>query len=213
MSVASGPTDLLAGVAWLAARLLSAGITAGAPLVLVGLAALTVSGRARRALGAGGCALVGALAAVALRVPLAAHLGVSALVAAAVLGVAGAVAGFALPALFPFAAAALPCAWLGGQVPLAGRAAFGAAAGALLGGLLGLAFARLVAAAVAALAGGLLLALGLLAAFGETPLARELAVRPAAVVGFALVVGIAGAVLQFSRSPEAPAARSPESPT
>jgi hypothetical protein len=124
-----------------------------------------------------------------------------------------AVAGFALPAVFPFAAAALPCAWLGGQVPLAGRAAFGAAAGALLGGLLGLAFARLVASAVAALAGGLLLALGLLAVFGETPLARELAVRPAAVVGFALVVGIAGAVLQLSRSPEAPAARSPESPT
>ncbi|MFL5366603.1 MAG: hypothetical protein ACJ781_14115, partial [Myxococcales bacterium] len=89
------------------------------------------------------------------------------------------------------------------------------AAGALAAGLVGLLLARVVSAAAAGLGGAFALGLGLLACFAETPLARELAGRPAALVGFALVLGIAGAALQLSAaamSRGGRAARSPESP-
>lgn len=217
MTVAAGGTvaELFAALADLAERVLAAGLPLGLPLVAAGLAALTVGTRRRRALAVGGLAAVGALAAVALRGLLAAHLGLSLVPAAAGLALAGAVLGGVMPGAFPFAAAALPGAVAGAQLPLAGRAAMGAAAGALVAGLLGLALARIVAAVAASLGGALLLALGLLGCFRATPLALELAGRPAAVAGFALVVGIAGAALQLSwppTSPEGRGARSPESP-
>jgi hypothetical protein len=117
-----------------------------------------------------------------------------------------------VPIAFPFAAAALPGALLGALVPLAGRATLGAAAGALVAGVVGATLARLVAAAFASACGGVLLGLGLLAAFGRTPLAGELADRPAALAGFAVVLAIAGATFQLARTPEAPADRSPVSP-
>ena len=208
--------EVLAAVGTLAARARDAGLGAGIPLCLVGAVALTVAARRRRPLAVVGLAGVGALAALLLRGPLAFHLGLSAGPAAAALAAAGAIAGALFPEAFPFAAAALVGAVAGTSIPLGGRTALGGAAAARVAGLLGLALARYVAATAASLAGGLLLGLGLVASFARLPLARELAGRPAAILGFALVAGIAGAAFQLSAggaSPrEGPAARSPGSP-
>jgi hypothetical protein len=214
--VAASIAGLFEGVAALAATLVPLGPAAGVPLAVMGALGLTVATRWRRPLAIAGGAAIGALAALALRGLAAAHLGLSAGATALLLGGAGAAAGAALPGAFPFAAAALPGALLGAQVPLAGRSALGAAAGGLVLGLLGLAFGRLVAAAFASACGALLLALGVVASFGRTEAARELAGRPAALVGAALVLAIAGVARQATgagtTTPVAPAARSPGSP-
>jgi hypothetical protein len=208
--------ELFEGIAAVAGALVPLGPVAGVPLVAAGLVALTVATRHRRALATCGTAALGALAAVALRGALAAHLGLSVTPAAILLALGGGLAGAAAPAAFPFAAAALPGALLGAQVPLAGRSVLGAAAGGVLSGLVGLAFGRLVAAAFASACGGLLVALGLLASFARAPLARELAGRPAAVAGLALVLAVAGVAFQAAAPPATsrgdPAARSPGSP-
>lgn len=209
---------ILSGVARLAGGALPLGLSLGVPLSLAGFAALVAGTRRGRPLAVVGLAALGALGAVLLRGPLSAHLGLGATAAAGALAAAGAVAGALAPAVLPFCLAAVPGALAGANLPLGGRAAYGAAAGALAAGLVGLLLARVVTAAAAGLGGGLALGLGLLACFDQDPLARELAGRPAVVVGFALVVGIAGAALQLSRapggarSPEAPGARSPGSP-
>lgn len=209
---------ILSGVARLAGGAQALGLAVGAPLSLAGLVALVAGTRRRRPLAAVGLAGCGALAAVLLRGPLSAHLGLGEVAAAGALGAAGLVGGAMAPASLPFFLAAVPGALAGANLPLGGRAAYGAAAGALAAGLIGLLLARVVTATAAGLGGGLALALGLLACFDQAPLARELAGRPAVVVGFALVVGIAGAALQLSqapggaRSPEDPGARSPGSP-
>jgi hypothetical protein len=204
--------DLLAGVALLAGRAEALGLGAGAGLAAVGLLALTVGTRQRLVLGVVGGALLGALVAVAAREPLGLHVGASPLTAALALAFAGAVLCGLVPAALAFGVAALPGAVLAAQVPLAGSYALGAAVGGVVAGVLGLVGARSVTAAFAGLAGGLLLALGLLAAGGASPLAHELARRPALIVGFALVTGVAGAALQLARTPEAPGARSQGSP-
>jgi len=212
VSFASRLSDLFAGLGALAAAVLPLGAAAGAALALAGLLALTVATRWRLPFAVAGGAGVGLLAALALRGWLVAHLAVSPLVATLMLAAAGALGCAASPGAFPFAAAALPGALLGAEVPLAGRSVLGAAAGALIAGVAGLALARIVSAAFASLAGGLLLGLGLVAAFGRTPLARELAGRPAVIAGFALVLAIAGAAFQLSTTREESGARSPVSP-
>ncbi len=136
--MAAGPTEILAGLGALAARIQPLGLALGAPLAAAGLAALTIGTRHRRVLAVAGLGAVGALAGAALSDLVAAHLGVSAGPAVVVLAGAGGVAGALVPAAFPFAAAALPGAIAGAQLPLAGRAAFGAAAGALAAGIVGL---------------------------------------------------------------------------
>jgi hypothetical protein len=209
---ASRLEELFGGIRALAGAVLPLGAPAGAALALAGLVALTVATRRRRILAAAGGAAVGALAALALRGWLSDHLAMRSAASVPALAAAGALGCAAIPWAFPFAAAALPGALLGALVPLAGRPELGAGIAAAIAGVLGLTLARLVSAAFASLCGGLLLALGLLAAFGRTPLARELADRPAAVAAFALVFGVAGAVFQLSRSPAAPADRSPVSP-
>jgi hypothetical protein len=212
----AGPAEILEGLGALAARVVPLGRTLGVPLALAGLAALVAGTRHRRVLAVVGLAVAGALCAVALRATLHAHLGLSPVAGAAALAAAGALAGVLVPAAFPFAAAALPGGLAGAALPIGGRAAFGAAAGALAAGLVGLFLSRLVSAAAASLAGGIALGLGLLACFRESPLARDLAGRPAALAGFAVVLGIAGAALQLgrpaARSPGGPGARSPGSP-
>jgi hypothetical protein len=209
--------DVLAAVTALASRATDAGPTAGVPLCVAGALALTVAARRRRPLAVVGLAGLGVISAVLLRGPVSLHLGLSAGPAAVALAACGAIAGALYPPIFPFAAAALVGAVAGWWVPLGGRSALGAAAAALVAGLLGLALARIVTAAAASLAGGFLLALGLLASFAGRPLARELAGRPVAILGFALVAGIAGAAFQLTspRSPnprEGRGARSPGSP-
>jgi hypothetical protein len=216
VSVAPGPSEILAGVGALAARVQPLGLALGAPLATAGLAALSVGTRHRRALATAGLAAVGALASAALREPVAAHLGVSAAPAAVLLAVAGALGGALVPAAFPFGVAALAGALAGAHLPLGGRPELGAAAGGLAIGIVGLLLSRLVSAVAASLGGALVLGLGLLACLKESALARELAGRPAAVVAFAVVVGNAGAALQLSAgtatSRAGPAARSPGSP-
>jgi hypothetical protein len=212
VAFASRLSELLAGLAALAGAVLPLGTAAGSALALTGVVALTVATRWRRPLAVGGGTVVGVLAALALRGWLVEHLAASPLAATLVLAAAGAVGCAAIPAAFPFAAAALPGALLGAEVPLAGRSVLGAAAGALLAGVVGLALARFVSAAFASLVGGVLLGLGLVASFGRTPLARELAGRPAANAGLALVLAIAGAAFQLATTREDSGARSPVSP-
>jgi hypothetical protein len=205
--------EVLAAIAALASRSARAGLTAGIPLVLAGLLALTVATRGRRILALVGVAGLGAAAAALLRGQISVHLGLSFGPAAALLAGVGAAVGALFPAAFSFGAAALLGALLGPLIPLGGRPALGAAAAGLAAGLIGLALARAVAATVASLAGGLLLALGLVASFAARPIARELAGRPAVLLGFALVAGIAGAAFQISSPRAGPGARSRGSPS
>ncbi len=203
LAAAAPPDRLGEGLADLVRLVLLAralGVAGGLALAAAGLAALTVADRLRRPTAALGGALVGALAALSLRGLLAAHLGLSPAVAAAVGAGAGGLAGALLPPLFPAAAGALVGALLGAHLPLAGRAALGAAAGGLVGAALALLGARAVTVGVAVLSGGLALGAGLLALGGAHPLAVELAGRPFALLGFALVAAVAGAAFQLSRA-------------
>jgi hypothetical protein len=208
------PQELFAMFAAVADRAAALGPVAGVPLVVGGTAALTVAARRRVPLAVVGLAGVGALAAVLLRRPIGLHLGLSLGPAAVALATIGAAVGAVVPPAFPFGAAALVGGAAGSLVSLGGHPAFGALAAAIVAGVLGLALARIVAATAASLAGGLLLAVGLVASFPHRPIVRELAGRPAALVGLALVLGIAGAAFQIAgASPRAgPAARSPGSP-
>ena len=106
---------------------------------------LTLAGRFPRGLAVAGGAVLGALAAVAFRAPLATHVGVSLVVAAPVLATVAAAACAFVPLAFPVAVGALPGLLLGLEVPLAGRAAIGGAVGALVAGGVALLFARVVA--------------------------------------------------------------------
>jgi hypothetical protein len=208
------PQELLALLGAVAARAAALGPVAGVPLVVVGTAALTVAARRRVPAAVVGLAGVGALAAVLLRRPIGLHLGLSLGPAAAALAIVGAAVGAVVPPTFPFGAAALVGGAVGSLVSLGGHPALGAAAAAIVAGLLGLALARVVAATAASLAGGLLLAVGLVASLAHRPIVQELVGRPAVIVGFGLVAGIAGAAFQIAgASPRGgPAARSPGSP-
>jgi hypothetical protein len=176
------------------------GVLGGALLVVAGLAALTVAARFRRALAVIGGAGVGALAAVALRDFVAAHLGLSPVMTIALGAAAGGVGCGVYPLAFPIAAAALPGALLGHGVPLAGRALLGAAAGGLIGAAIGAGFARAVAAAFASLLGGAALSVGLVVASGASPSVQALAAHPFALVAVALVAAVAGAAFQLGRA-------------
>jgi hypothetical protein len=195
-----------AGVARAAEALVSAvdaarplGAWAGALVAVVGFASLAVATRFRSPLAVVGGAALGAVAAAALRGRLAANLGLSYVPAAAVATAVGGVACALRPALFPVAAGALPGALLGGTVPLAGSALLGAAAGAALGAVVGAAFARVVGAAFASALGAALATVGLAVALDGYPLAREIAARPFALAGVALVLAVAGAAFQLAR--------------
>ncbi|GAO03498.1 hypothetical protein [Anaeromyxobacter sp. PSR-1] len=199
-AVPGGPVgDALAGLVRVALAARAFGWPLGLALVVVGLAALAASDRLRRPAAAVGGAVVGALAALAARRLLGPQLELSALASAglgaAVLGAACA----AMPPLFPAAAGALAGALAGVHLPIGGRAAVGAGLGALAAALLALAASRAVAVVLCALAGGLALGVGLLAAAGTRPIASELAIRPFALLGFAVVAGVAGAAFQLAR--------------
>lgn len=213
MPFASRLTELLAGLEALAAVVRPLGRVAGIALALTGLVALTVATRRRRPLAVVGGAVLGALAALALREALRAHLGVAPPLAAGIAAAAGAAAGGLVPAAFPFAVLALPGALLGLEVPLAGRSLLGAAAGGLVAGIVGLLLSRGVAATASSVAGGILVGLGLLALAGPARLAQEIAARPFALIAFAAVTGIAGAAFQLATTREGREARSPGSPT
>lgn len=188
------------------------GPVAGGVALLAGVLLLTFAGRFRRPIAAVGGALLGALAAVVLRGPIAAHVGLSLPVSAAVLAAAGAAGAFALPVAFPFAAGALPGALLGQHAPLAGRAIVGAAVGGLLAGLVALLFARPVALGFVSIAGGLLVAVGAVAVSRGSLFAADLAAHPFALLAIALVAGIAGAAYQLERREPAPGAAGPVAP-
>lgn len=173
------------------------GVLGGAVLAILGLSALTVATRFRRALAVLGGAAVGALAALAVQGFLAAHLGLSPVLAVALGAVAGGAGCGLYPIAFPIAAGALPAALLGYGVPLAGRALLGAAAGGLLGAVIGAGFARIVAATFACLLGGAALALGLVVALAGWAPAQQLAGRPLAIAAAAVVLAVAGAAFQL----------------
>lgn len=188
-----------------------AGPLPGATAALAGVLVLALAGRFRRVLAGLGGAAVGALAALALRSSVAAHVGLSPVVSVPLL-TAVAAAGCALfPAAFPFLAGALPGALLGVHAPIAGRAAMGGAVGGLAAGVVALVFARPVGVAVVSLLGGLLLALGLVAIAGRSQLGAELTAHPFALLAVAVVTGIAGAAFQLARG-EAPSRGQLEGP-
>lgn len=186
------------------------GPAAGAALLVVSLAALTVAWRFRRPLAALGGAAVGALAALAAHSAIRVHLGLGPGAAAAIAAVASGLLCLRFPSLFPFAAGALPGAVVGSAVPLGGRAAWGAAAGAVVCGLAGLAAGRVVAAAFASAAGGVLLPVALVALFPGHGISREAAARPLALLALGVIAAVAGAAFQIGR--EAPAPPPPIAP-
>lgn len=178
------------------------GLAAGVLLVAVGLSLLVLAERLRRPTAALGGALVAALAANlvrALLAPFLARLGLSPATGLALAAAVGGVAAGLFPPLFPAGAGALAGALLGVHLPLAGRAALGAGAGAVAGAALGLLAARAVTICLAVAAGGLALGAGLLAIGGAHPLASEVALRPFALLGFALVAAVAGGAYQLAR--------------
>lgn len=204
---ATGAARLAEGVRALSAAvdvLRPLGPWGGVLVLAAGLGALTVGARFRRPLAVWGGALVGAVAAIALERSIEAHLGVGSAVAPWILAALGAAVCGIFPAAFPFAAGALPGALLGSAVPAFGGAALGAALGGGAGGIAGLAATRVVTAGFASLAGGVLVVVGLVAAGGSHPLARELSARPFALAALALVLAISGAAYQVARGPAAP---------
>lgn len=198
-TVAERLHEALGGLGRLAQGVSAAGPLAGAALLAAGIVALTVALRAPRPLAAAGGAIVGALAGLAVKGTLALHFGLAPLTSAVAGAAVVALACGAFPPLFPFAVGALPGALLGVLVPLGGRGVLGAAAGALVAGVVALVFGRPLTAGFAAVTGGLLAGAGLLALLGGSPLARELGGRPFALLGFAVVTGIAGAAFQLAR--------------
>jgi hypothetical protein len=193
--------DAVSALADAAAALRPIGPWGGVLVTAAGIAALTVGARHARVVAAWGGAEAGALAVLALHRPIEAHLGLSPAVAVCVGGAAVGVACGAFPAGFPFAAGALIGAFLGGEIVVD---LIGVVAGALVGGLAGVALGRLITAAFASFTGGVLAALGLATAFAWVSLAREMAARPFALAGMALVLGIAGTAYQAGRPPPPP---------
>jgi hypothetical protein len=177
--LASWPAALLAGLAGLA--LLVAGIRLG------------------RVLAAGGSAVVGYLAGLAL-VPsfslwtLPAE--TPAFAAAAVLGLLA----LASPELYPVLLGLVPGALLGIRAPVAGSAWLGAAAGGLVLAALAVLLRRIVLAATAATAGAALVAVALLALSHMVPALAFLGQRPALLAGFAVLLAVVSATFQVSVS-------------
>ncbi|MGC3997009.1 MAG: hypothetical protein QM767_05590 [Anaeromyxobacter sp.] len=193
--------EALGGLARLALELRRAGPALGIPVALVGLVAAVAGERLGRVTAAAGGALVGALAAQAAGGWLDAQTGLGAgVVALAAAGLLGAACAF-WPMGFPVAAGGLVGALLGIHVPVGGHDWLGAVIAGAVGAGLCLVGARSVGVFLAAFAGGVALAAGLLATFGGGGLGAELAARPFALLGFGLVVGIAGASYQLSRAP------------
>ncbi len=123
-----------------------------------------------------------------------------------------------LPPLFPFAAGALPGAFLGARLGLPGGPLLGAGIGLLLLGGLGLLGARLVAAAVAGLLGGALAGVALLASARHLPQLRILEERPVLLAALVLLLAVAGAAFQVGfawgggRRPRPPRSSAGEQP-
>jgi hypothetical protein len=199
LALATRALDAAAGLGRLAEMLRERGLPVGAAVALLGIVLLTLAGRFPRGLAVAGGAVLGALAAIAFRAPLATHVGVSLVVAAPVLATVVAAACAFVPLAFPVAVGALPGLLLGLEVPLAGRAAIGGAVGALVAGGVALLFARVVAIGSVSALGGVLAATGAVAIGGARPLARELSAHPLAILALALVLSIAGAAYQLAR--------------
>jgi hypothetical protein len=198
-ALAPGVLEVVSALGGAVESLRALGPWVAAPVAVAGLVALTVGTRRARPLAACGGAALGALFALALRAPLQTYLAVSPAAAAAAGAVAVGTACGAFPATFPFALGALPGALLGGGVALGGQPALGAAAGALAGGFVAALAARVVTALFAALAGAIAFGVGAAALAGVHPLARELAARPFALAGLAVVLAVAGAAFQLER--------------
>ena len=202
--LAARAADALAGITQAVGAVRAAGPAAAVALLVLGLGALTVAWRAQRVLAGLGGAAAGALAAWAFRGGLSLHLGVSPVTAALVLAPICGVLSAALPRFFPFAAAALPGAVLGLGAPIAGRPWLGAVAVGLAAGFVAAAFARSAGITFASLAGGLFTALGLIGLAGDRAVVAAVASRPLVTLGFALVLGVAGASFQLSRRAPVP---------
>jgi len=191
-------------VAWLArllreapglgARLEVLPLWALAALLALGAFVLAAGARRRRPVAAVGGAGAGAVAGVGL----AGLLGLSAGLLPAIGAVALAGAALVLPSLFPFAAGALPGAFLGAAAVPEGARWVGALVGSFLFGGLGLLAARIVAAATAGAAGAGIVGAALLGAAGRLPALAPLARWPALLAGLLTVLAIAGAAFQAS---------------
>jgi hypothetical protein len=211
-ALAARSADGLAGLARASAWVRGAGLVVQATLALAGVVALTVVGRAERAMSGLGGALAGALAALALRSGIMLHLGIGPYVAVPVAAVIAGAASAALPRLFPFLAAALPGALVGLELPIGGRPWAGALALGLAAGFVAAAFARGVGVTLVSLAGGLALAVAGAALFAGRPWAAGIAERPLVLCGLALVLGIAGAAYQLPARPRGPGSAVPTQP-
>ncbi len=193
----------------LAARLRELPWLGVAAVGLAGVGALLAGARFRRPLAVAGGAAVGWLAAASVPSWVANNVGVSrqtlSVVALALLAVGGGL----FPALFIFAAGALPGGFVGASFPIDGSAELGAAAGAAVAGVVALFFARWVAAIAGAALGAAMLSAALLAAGDSWPALRVLSDHPSTAAALLAVLTIAGAAFQIRTAwlPPAPGAK------
>jgi hypothetical protein len=192
----SDPTSWLARLLGeapaLGARLGAVPLWALGALLALGLLALVAGARWRRPLALVGGACVGSLGGVGV----AGLLGLSGMLLPAIGAAALGGAALALPPLFPFAALALPGAFLGAGAGLAGGRWLGALIGSFLLGGLGLLGARFVAAATAGLAGAGLVGAAILGAANRLPPLEPLSRRPVLLAGLLTVLAVAGTAFQ-----------------
>jgi hypothetical protein len=189
--------DASAWTSGVAAEVASAPWAVAALLVAVGLDTLGLGARARRPLAAVGTGLLAAGAAAALSGPLVAATGLEARTLGGLAALAGAVAGAAVPPAFPALAGALPGALGAAAISPEGQRLLALGLGAAAGAVFGLLLARLVAAAVASAVGALVVALGIAGAIASLGVGRALVAHPAALLGLAAVLAVAGVAWQL----------------
>jgi hypothetical protein len=166
---------------------------------LAGLALLVAGIRLGRVLAAGGSAVIGYLAGLALAPGFAMWTlpaETPAFAAAAVLGLLA----LASPELYPVLLGLVPGALLGTRVPVAGSAWLGAAAVGLVLAALAVLLRRIVLAATAAAAGAALVAVALLALSHMVPALAFIGQQPTLLAGFAVLVAVVSTTFQVGVS-------------
>jgi hypothetical protein len=197
--------DALAWTSGVAAEAASAHPGVPALLVAVGLVTLALGARARRPLAALGAGLLAAASAGLASGTLEPLTGLEPRTLGGLAALAGAAAGVALPAAFPALAGALPGALAGAGLAPEPQRLLAVGVGALAGAVLGLLLARPVAAVAAAALGAGVLALGVAGGAAALGAGRALVTHPAALLGLAGILAVAGFAWQLPTAWSPPA--------
>lgn len=187
----------LDGLARIASWVRAAGVGVQGGVAILGILALTVVGRAERALAGLGGAAAGALFALAFHSRLDLMVGLGPAKAVPLFALIGGAVSAIIPRLFPFLAIALPAGLVGVEFPIAGRPWLGGLVVAVVAGLIAAVFARGAGIILVSFVGGLALTVAGVGLIGEHHLAASIDSRPLVLCGFAIVLGIAGSAYQL----------------